>query len=182
MFRVSSFTFDICNSLWFQDAFSKKAVSPSCPPHSEFALTMIASRLEDAFIDLFAKSIFGTTVLSMAVVVKIAFWFLYSTVSTKILFSLSILSLYYLFKVFKITVFSLVTNLLLEVPKVKSRSVVPSMTITSSYIPLGVLPTLTSWSKSSNYLKSLLFDWFLLRVETMLALITQLYLKLQHKQ
>ena len=67
LFRVSSFTFDSCNILLFSDAFSKKALIPACSPRSEFAVTLVAFHPEDAFIDLFANSILGAKMLSIAV-------------------------------------------------------------------------------------------------------------------
>ena len=148
LFRVSSFTFDTCSTLLFPDAFSKESLIPACYPRSEFAVTMVASRPEDAFIDLTANSILGATMLSIAV--KIAFWILSSTVSTKLLISLSILSLKHLSKVFTFTVFSLVTKLSLEVPTVKSRSLLPSFIIAFSRSSLATLPIMISWSKSCN--------------------------------
>ena len=48
-------------------------------PCSEFAVTLAASRPEDAFIDLTANSFLGEIMLS--IVVKITFWILSSTVS-----------------------------------------------------------------------------------------------------
>ena len=65
----------------------------------------------------------------LSIAVKIAFWILSSTVSTMLLISLSILSLKHLSKVFTSTVFSFVAQPLLEIPTVKSRSLVPSLTI-----------------------------------------------------
>ena len=91
LFRVSSFTFDTCSTLLFQDAFSKEALTPACSPRSEFAVTLVASRPEDAFIDLPASSISGAIMLSIAV--NIAFYILSSTVPTILLISLSILSI-----------------------------------------------------------------------------------------
>ena len=44
-----------------------------CSPRTEFAQMLVASRPEDAFIDLIANSILGATILSVAV--KIAFGF-----------------------------------------------------------------------------------------------------------
>ena len=83
LFRVSSFTFDTCSILLFPDAFSKEALTPACSPRSEFAVTLVASCPEDAFIDLIANAILGTTMLSIAI--KIAFWILSSTASTILL-------------------------------------------------------------------------------------------------
>ena len=77
--RVSPFTFDTPSVLLFSDAFSKEALIPTCSLRSEFALTLVASRPEDAFIDLIAISIFGVTMLSITA--KIAFCILSSTVS-----------------------------------------------------------------------------------------------------
>ena len=75
--RVSSFTFDTPNVLLFPDAFSKEVLIPTCSLRSEFADTLVASRPEDAFIDLIASSILGATIFSIAV--KIAFCSLSST-------------------------------------------------------------------------------------------------------
>ena len=47
------------------------ALIPTCSLRSEFADTLVASRPEDAFIDLIASSILGATMFSIAV--KIAF-------------------------------------------------------------------------------------------------------------
>ena len=69
--RVSSFTFDTHSMSLFSDAFSKKALIPTHSPRSQFAVTLVTSRPEDAFIDLFANSILGATMLSIAA--KIAF-------------------------------------------------------------------------------------------------------------
>ena len=52
--RVSSFTFDTPSVLLFPDAFSKEALIPTCSLRSEFADTLVTSRLEDTFIDLSA--------------------------------------------------------------------------------------------------------------------------------
>ena len=136
------------------------------------AVTLVASRPEDAFIDLIASSILGATMLSLAV--KIAFWILSSTVSTLLLISMSIPSLKHLFKVFTFIIFSLIAELLLEVPSVKSRSLVPSLTITFRCLSLAALPMMISCSKFSNWLRRLLFDYFFLRVETMFVLFIQL--------
>ena len=37
-----------------------------CSPRSELAMTLVASRPEDAFINLIANSILGATILSIA--------------------------------------------------------------------------------------------------------------------
>ena len=65
--RVSSFTFDTPSVLLFPDACSKEALIPTCSLRSELADTLVASRPEDAFIDLIANSILGVTMLSIAV-------------------------------------------------------------------------------------------------------------------
>ena len=80
LFGVSSFTFDICKILLFPDAFSKRAVIPTCSPSSEFAVTLVAFCLDDVFIDVIANSILGARILSKAF--KFEFWILSSTVST----------------------------------------------------------------------------------------------------
>ena len=59
--RVSSFTFGTRSVLLFSDAFSKEALIPTRSPRSEFAVTLVTSRPEDAFIDLIANSILGAT-------------------------------------------------------------------------------------------------------------------------
>ena len=79
LFRFSSITFNTCSVSFLSDTFSEWAVTPIYSPRSEFAVTLVASRPEDAFIDLFAKSILGATILSIAI--KTAFWILCSTVS-----------------------------------------------------------------------------------------------------
>ena len=67
LFRVSSFTFDICNTILFSDAFSKEAVIPICSPRTEFVVTLVASCPGDVFIDLIANSILRATLLSITV-------------------------------------------------------------------------------------------------------------------
>ena len=142
LFQVSSFILDICNTLLFPDAFSKEAVFPTCSPCSDFAVILVASLLEGAFIDPIANSILGATILLRAV--ENAFWILSPTISTKLLNSLSIVALKYLSKVFTFTVFPLVTKLLPEVPTVKSRSLVLSLTLTFSRRSVAALPIITS--------------------------------------
>ena len=66
--------------LFLSDMFSKEAVIPTCSQSSEFTITLATSRSDDVFPDLTANSIFGVIMLSIAV--KIAFWILFSTVST----------------------------------------------------------------------------------------------------
>ena len=57
LFRVSSLTFDTYITLLLTDAFSKEALISTCTPRSEFAVTLVTSRPEDAFTDLIADSI-----------------------------------------------------------------------------------------------------------------------------
>ena len=102
--RVSSYLLDTCSILLFRDAFSKEVLILTCSPRSEFVVTLVTSRPEDAFIHLIANSILGVTMLSKAV--KIAFCILFSTVSTKLLISLSIFSLKHLSKGFTFIVLS----------------------------------------------------------------------------
>ena len=130
--RVSSFTFHTPNVLLSPDAFSKEVLIPACSLRS--ADTLVTSVPEDAFIDLIASSILGATMLSIAV--KIAFCILSSTVSKILLISLPILLLKHLSNVFTLSAFSLTTELLLEVPTVKSRSLVPSLTTVFSCLSL----------------------------------------------
>ena len=59
--RVSSFPYGTCCTLSFPDAFSKETLIPICSSRSEFATTRVASRPEDAFIELIANSILGAT-------------------------------------------------------------------------------------------------------------------------
>ena len=129
--RVSSFTFDICRKMLFSDAISKEAFIRTCSPRSEFAVTLVTSCPEDACIDLIAISILGATMLSIAV--HIAFCILSSTVPRMLLIYLSILSLKHLSKNFKFTILLLFAVFLLEVPTVKSRSLVPSLTTMFSF-------------------------------------------------
>ena len=166
------FTYLVWNVVSSLIAFSKKALVPTCSLRSEFADTLVTSRREDAFIDLIANSILGAIMLSK--VVKIAFCILSSTVSMILLISLSIFSLKHLSKVFTLIAFPLITELFLEVPTVKSRSLVPSLTTGFSCLSLTALPLIISWSKSSNWLRSLLFDCLFLQVEIMFVLITEL--------
>ena len=58
----------------------QKSVFPMCSARSDFAITLVASRPQDAFIDQFANSILGVMKLSM--MVKIASWNLFLTAST----------------------------------------------------------------------------------------------------
>ena len=60
MCRVSSFTFDAPNVSLFLDAFSKEALISTRSLRSEFADTLVASRPDDAFIDLIASSNLGS--------------------------------------------------------------------------------------------------------------------------
>ena len=57
----------------------KDDVIPISSPRSKFAVTLVASHLEHAFIDLIANSILRATIPSL--VVKIAFRILSSTMS-----------------------------------------------------------------------------------------------------
>ena len=57
----------------FSDAFLKGAVIPTVCLNSEFAVTLVASRPVDAFVDLFANSILGATMLSMASELRFGF-------------------------------------------------------------------------------------------------------------
>ena len=138
LFRASSFTFDTYNALLFSDAFSIRGSKPYMFPIFCFAVTLVASRPQDAFTDLIANLILGATIVSKAV--KSALWILSSTVSRKLLVSLSIFPIKHLSKVFIFTVFSLVIKLLPGVPSVKFRSQVPSLTTVSSCVSLVVLP------------------------------------------
>ena len=71
LIRVSSFPFGTCSTFLCPDAFSKEASIPACFPRSQYAVTRIASRPEDAGNYLIANSISGATMLSIAV--KLAF-------------------------------------------------------------------------------------------------------------
>ena len=170
---VLSFTFNTPSVSLLPGALSKGALIPTCSLRSEFAGTLVTSRPEDAFIDLIANSILGATMLSIAV--KIAFCILSSTVSTILFISLSILSLKHLSKIFTFITFPLTIELSLQVPTVKSRSLVPPLTTVLSCLSLAALPMIMSWSKSSIWLRSHLFDCLFLRVETMFVLITELH-------
>ena len=71
----------------FSDAFSKEALIPTRSPRSEFAITLVTSRPEDAFIDLIANSILGATMLSIAA--KISFWILFNCINNIAHFSIN---------------------------------------------------------------------------------------------
>ena len=94
--------------------------------------------------------------------------------------SLSILSLKHLSKVFTFTVLPLIPKLSLESSMVKSRSLVPSLATVFSRLSLAALPIMISWSKSSNCLRSLLFDCLIFRVDTMFVLLIEVYWRAQH--
>ena len=55
LFLVSSFVFNRCSVLFLSDTFSKEAVVPMCSQRSEVAVTLVASRPEDAHFDLAAN-------------------------------------------------------------------------------------------------------------------------------
>ena len=55
--RVSSFKFDTFSTLLFPDAFSEEALIPTYSPCSEFAVTLVASRPENALIELIDSQI-----------------------------------------------------------------------------------------------------------------------------
>ena len=93
--RVSSFVFNTC-VLFVSDMFSRDALIPMRSPHSEEAVTLIASRQEEALIDPTANSIL---VNILAIAVKFAFWILFSTMSTILRISLPIFLLKHLSKV-----------------------------------------------------------------------------------
>ena len=154
LFRVPSFVLSTCSVLLLLDTFSKGAVIPMCSPRSEFALTRVAFRPEDAFIDLIANFIFR--VIKVSIAVEIAFW----TVSTILPTSLSNLLLKHISKVFTFTIFSLVARLLPGFSTVNSWSRLPLLTAAFSCLLLTLLPTKTSSSRSFNCLRSLLFDCF----------------------
>ena len=110
-------------------------------PRSEFSVILVTFCLEDEFNNLIDNSILGATMLSITV--KIEFWNRSSTVSTKLLICFQSFHKTS-FQVFTFTVFSLVAKILLEVTAVKSRSLVPSLTITFLCLPLAALPIMTS--------------------------------------
>ena len=174
LFRVSSFVFNSCNVLLLSDTFSKREIIPMRSPRSEFIVSLVASRSEDALNDLTANSILGAMTLSIAF--KIAISILSSTVSTMLPTSLSILSLKHLFKVFTLNKPSLAVKLLPVLLTVNSWSTVPSLTTTFSCLPLLASSKIMSWLKSYNWLRSLLFDCLFLRVETGFAFTDQMFL------
>ena len=142
--RVSSFAFNSWNVLFLSDRFWKQAVIPTRSPRSEFAVTMAASRLEDAFIDLTANSIPGVIIISIAV--KNAFWSLPSTVSTTWLISQPILLLKKLSNIWIFAVISMFVEILPPLMRVKSRSACIDYNI---LLPADhSVAKKTSWSKS----------------------------------
>ena len=144
-------------------------------PRSDFAVRLVAFRPQDAFIDLIAKSISGATILSIAI--KIRFWILSSTAFKILPISPSILSLNHLYQDFTFKIFS--AKLLPGLSTVNSWSPVFSLTVAFSSLSHTVLQILKSWSKSSNWLRRLLFDYFFLQMETSVVLADQLHLKYQ---
>ena len=133
----------------------QEAVIPICSPHSKLVVTLAATCPEDKFNDLAANLIIGVMMLSM--VVKILFWILSSTVSTLFPIFLPIQSVVHLLSIWTFTVFSLVVGLPLILLTLNSRSTGP-LFITTFCLPLlTASPIITSWLKSSNWLRSLLF-------------------------
>ena len=130
LFPVSSFVLNTSNVLFLPNIFFRKSAILMCLSQSEFAVTLVASRPEDAFFDPIAHSIFGAFMLPREV--KIAFWILLSTLSPILLISLAIFSIKPLSKVFIFIVFSLVIKLLPDVPIVNSWSPVPSLSVAFS--------------------------------------------------
>ena len=159
----------------FRIRFKIGAIIPSCSQRSGLRITLVASHPEDAFIDLLANSILGVKILSL--VVKVAFWFLFTTVSTTLPISLPIFLLKHLSKVFTFTTFSLTAGPRSELPTVNSWLAVPSLTVVFSGLLLFIMPIATAWSKSSYWLRSLLSDCLFLWVEGMFVLTNQLYIK-----
>ena len=82
LFRVSSLVLNTCGVTFFLNTFSKRAVTTMSSPRSEFAMTLVASRPENAFIDLIFNSFLGATKLSIAV--KIPFRILSPKIFNKI--------------------------------------------------------------------------------------------------
>ena len=175
LFRVSSFLFDTSCVLFLSDTFSREVVTPICSPRSELAIALVASPSEGAFIDLIANLILKLLLLPTAI--KKAFWILSSTVSTTWPIFLSIRPLKHFSKVFTITTFSLTAWPPSELPIVNSWSAVLSMTVAFSCLLFIALPIITTWSKSYNWMRSLLFHCLFLRVETTFVSINHLYLK-----
>ena len=52
IFRVSSVIFNTCYVLFLSHRFSRRAVTPMCSPRFEFAVTLFASRSEEALLTL----------------------------------------------------------------------------------------------------------------------------------
>ena len=172
LLRVSSFAFNTSSVLFLSDEFLQEAVIPTRSPRSELAVTLAASRPEDAFIDLTANSILGVIILSIAV--KLAFRILSSTVSTMLPISLSILSLKNLSQVWTFTAFSLAVKLLPLWLTVNFWSTVLLLTTNFCCLPLAASPMITSWSKSSNWLKNFPFDCLYFQVDTIFTLTHEL--------
>ena len=108
--QVSSFAFITWNVLILPDTFSREAVILIRYPRSEFAVALTLSGLENKIIDLTAISILGVKILSIEV--KIAFWILYSSMSTMLSISLTILSSKHLSEHWTFTELSLTVKLL----------------------------------------------------------------------
>ena len=123
--RVSSVVFNAC-VLFLSDTFPKGTVIPMCSLCSEFDVTLVVSRTEEAFIDLTAHSILG--VLLQSIAVKIVSRVISPTFSIRLPIFQSIQSLKHLSKFFTSSKFSLVVELLPVVSMVNFWSAVHSLT------------------------------------------------------
>ena len=148
--------------MWYSfrisDTFSKEAVIPMPFSRYECAATLGASRPEDAFIELTDISILGVKIVSIAV--TIALWILSLTLWRMLPIFLSTHYLKRLSIVFTFTKFSVAAKILPVHLTLISWSTVPSLATTFSCLLPAELSKILSRSKSSNWLKNLLFDCF----------------------
>ena len=121
-----------CDECVFSETDNSLASSPMLSRVSSFTFITCSTLL---FPDAFSKEVFISTCSPRS---ELAVTLVASRPS------LSILSLKHLSKVFTFVVLSLVIKILLEVPTLKSRSLVPSLTTMFSCHSLAVLPIMIS--------------------------------------
>ena len=137
---------------------SKEAVIPICLPRSEFAVTLAVSRPEDACVEPRSRSEF------------------YHEAFQKITHFVTILSMRYFSNFRTFTVFSLAVEMPSLLLTVNLPSTDPLLLAIKFCCPLPTAsPMITSWSKSSDWLRRFLFCCVFFRVETILILTSELH-------
>ena len=160
------------NALSFSDMFTKETVIPLHTRRSRLALTLVASRPEDAFL---------TSLLTQSLANNIIYRSQYRVPDpifnrvNNINHFLSVFWSKHLFNVWTFNVFSMVVEILSQFLTVNSRSTVSSLNKRFCSPLFAVSPKISSWTKSSTWLRSLFFCCFF-RVETMVALTSELHI------